>query len=84
MTLPALTGTPKQVAWANNIRETIIGRIRWNKKGFHNFDRKAEAYIESLCRETSAAKWISWRHAFHNDTDVVLAVESFSGPMTER
>lgn len=60
--LPALTGTPKQIAWAERIRRGAIDEIR-DRIGSHGdlTEQAMTIYTSIAARQTEAAWWIDQR-----------------------
>lgn len=54
---PALTGSQKQVAWAQDIRMTAVAAIVHSADG----EQKARPYIEAALARTEARWWIDRR-----------------------
>lgn len=72
--LPALEGTPRQVAWALKVRDEQVARVRSvleetrravagaTEPWAQDWLREMEAYADELCRETRAGWWLDHRH----------------------
>lgn len=62
MGLPALTGTPKQIQWAETLRTDMLERaqIAVNRAGSDKREMMEYAYAR-MRRETEASTWIGWR-----------------------
>jgi len=54
--LPALTGTPKQIAWAEQIRAQALAMVA----GLPEAERAAA--LAAFAAQTSASNWIDRRH----------------------
>jgi hypothetical protein len=62
---PALTGTPKQTAWAAEIRQTkvdnLVATLTRDLAGMPGADRITAAYVTAALRVTDANTWINLR-----------------------
>ena len=75
MGLPKLTGTPKQVSWAVDIRDKFLDKIDKNLNYYAGDDdrsrracRTIQALADSCCRHDSARWWIDNREKCVEDT----------------
>ena len=75
MGLPELTGTPKQVIWAVDIRDKFLDKIDKNLNYYAGDDdrsrracRTIQALADSCCRHDSARWWIDNRERCVEDT----------------
>ncbi|MFD3431287.1 hypothetical protein [Nocardia fluminea] len=55
---PDLTGSPKQIPWANTVRMDLIGAMETSDMTDHDRDR----YRSVMLRETAAHAWIDSRN----------------------
>lgn len=89
MNLPTLTGTEKQVAWAETIRQRIIGELEKvvysvpQEKRDDQFIRVVEA-LESIKAITAASWWIDNRFAETKRALVGLVDEEMKAIKTEQ
>ena len=67
--LPALTGSPKTLTWAEKIRAELINKVNYLKQNMHHADATAEdiaekafaRFFEEWQTRTSAKWWIDHR-----------------------
>jgi DNA-binding transcriptional regulator YiaG len=62
---PTLTGTPKQIAWATDIRRTkvaaLVAALTRDLAGMPGAERITAAYVAAALRPTDAGQWINLR-----------------------